>query len=220
MTSRTRVRVSLGLIASATILVVAAAWAHTAGVFATPTAVAVVDIFRLQESLIELQALEKRFLDKNAPFKAEIDEMKLNFQTLSARHAEEGPTMTPEARNDLTAEILRLEARIKADREILDTLLQIDAYAVMKVVYQKIYDAVDRVAIRDGWDIVLFDSSAVDVVGQRNFQDMNAAVGRRSILYVNERADITSDVFTLMNNEFEAAAAAVPEPKPAGDGGP
>lgn len=219
MTNRTRVRVSLGLIASATILVVVAAWAHTTGVFATPTAVAVVDIFRLQESLIELQALEKQFLDKNAAFKAEIVEMKLNVQTLRARHTEEGPTMTPEARNDLTAEILRLEARVNADSEILDTLLQIDAYSVMKVVYEKIYDAVDRVAVRDGWDIVLFDTRSVDVMVQRNFQDMNAAVGRRSILYVNERADITSDVVTLMNNEFEAAAAA-PEPKPADKDGP
>ncbi len=220
MTSRTRVRVSLGLIASATILVVAAAWAHTAGVFATPTAVAVVDIYKLQESLVELQALEEQFLDKNASFRDEINQMVEDVQVLRARHAEEGPTMTDEARNDLTAEILRLESRIKADREILDTLLQIDAYSVMKVVYQKIYDAVDRVAIRDGWDIVLFDSSAVDVIGQRNFQDMNAAVGRRAILYVNERADITSDVITLMNNEYEAVTPAASAPKPAGDGGP
>lgn len=217
MTNHTRARVSLGLVASAMILLVAAAWAHTARVLATPTAVAVVDIFRLQESLTELQSLERQSNEKYASARAEINEMNQNYQALKARHAEEGPTMTDEASNDLKAKILRLEARIRADSEIFETLLQIDAHRVLKAVYAKIDDAVGRVAVRDGWDIVLFDSSAVDVVGQKDFQGMNAAVFRRSILYVNEKVDITSDVITLMNNEYEAA---VPDPKPAGNGGP
>ncbi|MCH9057786.1 MAG: OmpH family outer membrane protein [Planctomycetes bacterium] len=217
MTNRTRARVSLGLVASAMILLVAAAWAHTAGVFATPTAVAVVDIGELRSSLNELKVL---LAQVDAKFAARNQELELKRQELAAMNTrlnEEGPTMTEDEQNDSSAEIYRLDTRIKADENIFGQLLQIDGLRIMKMVQTKIDDATRRVAARDGWNIVLLDTSGINVVGQDSMQTMDSAIFQRSVIYATPAVDITNEVLTLMNNEYEAA---VPAPKPAGTGRP
>lgn len=217
MTNRTRARVCLGLVASVAILLVAAAWAHTAGVFATPTAVAVVDIGELRSSLNELKVLLGQV---DAKFAAHNQELELKRQELAAMNTrlnEEGPTMTEDEQNDSTAELYRLDTRIKADENIFGQLRQIDELRIMKMVQAKIDDATKRVAARDGWNIVLLDTSGIDVVGQDSRQKMDSAIYQRSVIYAAPDVDITNEVLTLMNNEYEAA---VPAPKPAGNGGP
>ena len=217
MTNHTRARVSLGLVASAMILLIAAAWAHTAGVFATPTAVAVVDIGELRSSLNELKVL---LAQVDAKFAAHNQELELKRQELAAMNTrlnEEGPTMTEDEQNDSSAEIYRLDTRIKADENIFGQLLQIDGLRIMKMVQTKIDDATRRVAARDGWNIVLLDTSGIDVVGRDSMQTMDSAIYQRSVIYATPAVDITNEVLTLMNNEYEAA---VPAPKPAVTGGP
>ncbi|MCH8270377.1 MAG: OmpH family outer membrane protein [Planctomycetes bacterium] len=217
MKNRTRARVSLGLVASAMILLVAAAWAHTAGVFATPTAVAVVDIGELRSSLNELKVLLGQVDAKFAVHNQELELKRQELAAMNTRLNEEGPTMTEDEQNDSSAEIYRLETRIDADDRIYGTLRQIDRLRIMKMVQTKIDDATKRVASRDGWNIVLLDTSAIDVVGQDSRQKMDSAIYQRSVIYATPAVDITNEVLTLMNNEYEAA---VPAPKPAGTGRP
>ena len=217
MTNRTRARVSLGLVASAMILLVAAAWAHTAGAFATPTAVAVVDIGELRSSLNELKVLLAQIDSKFAARNQELELKRQELAAMQARLDEEGPTMTEDEQNDSTAEIYRLDTRINADDNIYRQLLQIDGLRIMKMVQTKIDDATRRVAARDGWNIVLLDTSGINVVGQDSMQKMDSAIFQRSVIYATPAVDITNEVLTLMNNEYEAA---VPAPKPAGTGRP
>ena len=217
MTNRTRARVSLGLVASAMILLIAAAWAHTARVFATPTAVAVVDIGELRSSLNELKVLLAQIDAKFAARNQELDLKRQELAAMQARLEEEGPTMTEDEQNDSSADIYRLDTRINADDNIYGQLLQIDGLRIMKMVQTKIDDATRRVASRDGWNIVLLDTSGINVVGQDNMQKMDSAIFQRTVIYATPTVDITNEVLTLMNNEYEAAA---PDPKPADKDGP
>ena len=217
MTNRTRARVCLGLAASVAILLVAAAWAHTARVFATPTAVAVVDIGELRSSLNELKVLLGQIDAKFAARNQELDLKRQELAAMQARLEEEGPTMTEDEQNDSSADIYRLDTRIKADDNIYGQLLQIDGLRIMKMVQTKIDDATRRVAARDGWNIVLLDTSGINVVGQDSMQKMDSAIFQRSVIYATPAVDITNEVLTLMNNEYEAA---VPDPKPADKDGP
>ena len=217
MTNRTRARVCLGLVASAMILLIAAAWAHTAGVFATPTAVAVVDIGELRSSLNELKVLLAQIDAKFAARNQELDLKRQELAAMQARLEEEGPTMTEDEQNDSSADIYRLDTRINADDNIYGQLLQIDGLRIMKMVQTKIDDATRRVASRDGWNIVLLDTSGINVVGQDSMQKMDSAIFQRSVIYATPAVDITNEVLTLMNNEYEAAA---PDPKPADKDGP
>ena len=67
---------------------------------------------------------------------------------------------------------------------------------------------------------LLLDTSAINVLGQDTMQKLDSLIIQRAVIYATPASDITNEVLTLMNNEYEAGAAAAPDPKPADQDGP
>lgn len=199
---RKKTRFGFGLIASITVVSTLAAWAHSSGVFAQPTAVAVVDFDVLQRDLDEQAALFVRLTEKFQPMADEITQMDTQMQAMVNRLNEDGPTMTDEEKRELTLEGMLLENRIRSSNEILQLAQTAEAHAVMQDLYPKIYAGIATIAVRDGWDIVMLDTSKIDPSKAQNLETMNNAVSRRTILYVNPNVDITAEVVILLNNNF------------------
>ncbi len=203
------IRIGVGIIASIAFLLAAAAWAHTAGVFATPTAIAIFDLDALQDGLEEQKDMGAMLNEKYKSMKDDLERMNAEYQALIKKLEEEGPTMTEEERQDLNIKGLLLEQSMKFTDDIRIQSLQVEIHAIMQDLYPKIYDAVRRIAERDGWDIVILDTSKIDpsapfnnVSAIERLSAMNDAVARKHVLYVNPNVDITSEVLLLLNNEY------------------
>jgi Skp family chaperone for outer membrane proteins len=199
---KTSMKIGAGIIASCAILLGAAAWAHTAGFLAAPTAVAIVDLDALQAGLQEQKDLGVMLQAKYKPMNDDLDQMTAEYEALVKKLKDEEPTMTEEEKRALNIKGLLLEQRMKNTDEIRRQALQVEIHAVMQEFYPKIYDAISRVAQRDGWDIVFLDTSKIDPSGMRDLASMNDAVARKHVLYVNENVDITDDVLTMLNNDY------------------
>lgn len=195
-------QIGAGFIASLIVLVGAAAWAHSAGVLAAPTAIAIVDLDALQAGLEEQKDLGAMLQIKYKPMNDDLDRMTTEYQLLVKKLEEEGPTMSEEARRELNIQGLLLEQRMKTTDEVRRQSLQVEIHAVMQDFYPKIYDAIGRVAERDGWDIVFLDTSKIDPTGTRDLASMNDAVARKHVLYVNKNVDITGEVLAMLNNDY------------------
>ena len=100
---------------------------------------------------------------------------------------------------------------MKVTDDIRRQALQVEIHAVMQDFYPKIYDAISRIAERDGWDIVLLDTSKIDPSSKDDLAAMNDAVARKHVLYVNPNFDITNEVIVLLNDEY-ANRQATPKP--------
>ncbi|MCH8985999.1 MAG: OmpH family outer membrane protein, partial [Acidobacteria bacterium] len=143
-------RIGVGIIASIAVLFAVAAWAHTAGVFAVPTAIAIVDFDALQAGLEEQKDMGAMLQLKYKPMKDDLEQMTSEYQALVTKLEEEGPTMTDTERLDLNIKGLRLEQSMKVTDDIRRQALQVEIHAVMQDFYPKIYDAISRTAERDG----------------------------------------------------------------------
>ena len=196
------IRIGVGLIASIAVILSAAAWAHTAGVFAPPTAVAIVDISALWNGLDERQALMDELQAKYKPMQDELVKMQAEYQSNLQRLEEEGPTMTRDEFQSLDMATLLLRQQRINTQELLAFAQDTGIHAIMQDLSPKMFDGVNRVAQRDGWDIVLLDTNKVDLTRARDLKELEQAVFSKHILYANPNVDITSEVLLLLNNEY------------------
>ena len=81
-------------------------------------------------------------------------------------------------------------------------MLSVDRGNVTREMYNKVTDAISRIAEREGYDIVLFDDSLFPITEDIPFADVYRSIVSRSVIYHHESADITNQVVTLMNAEF------------------
>lgn len=195
-------RTGVGIIASIAVVFAAAAWAHTAGVFATPTAVAVVDISELWNGLDERQALMDKLQAKYKPLQDELVKMQAEYQSNLQRLDEEGPTMTRNEFQSLDMATLLLKQQRINTQELLAFAQNTGIHAIMQDLSPKMFDGVNSVAQRDGWHIVLLDTNKVDLTRARDLKEMEQAVFSKHVLYVNPNVDITNEVLLLLNNEY------------------
>src|SRR5690606_37254345 len=108
-----------------------------------------------------------------------------------------------EARQEKEMEGLQLEATINAQGEAWQGWLVMEQSRLVKEMFQKAQQAVEGVASRDGWDVVLWDHSSnpsLTLEGQaaEQFETLNRRLIGRAIAYTSPRADITQLVIDTM----------------------
>lgn len=203
MHSKTRTLTTLSI---ASILITALlAW--TAGASssrppAQPTAIATVDIMDVIEGLNERTVLEgqleARMESRQAQLNEVLDALKkldADLQMLNAG--------TDEYREKMQ-EGIEKQALAKTRREVLSQIVSIDNGTVMEKLFSKIENAIQDIAEREGYDIVLFDDSSFEVPENAPNQDVVRAIITKSVIYRHDSIDITQQVITLMNNEYSA----------------
>lgn len=175
---------------------------------ASPTAVASINLERLIFELDEYKALAKSAAD-------EVDRRQKQIDALA------------EEVKDLDADLKKLDpatqayATMKRDRDMKHASLETrftwlmrwqsedDAILLTKV-YEKALLAIDEVAKRDGWDLVINASGQNPVPRELNLRPEQTRafvlewIQSRRVLFAGEASDITSTVAKHMNNKYAA----------------
>ncbi len=89
---------------------------------------------------------------------------------------------------------------------------EIDKAVRLQDLYKKIFDAIQTLAMTEGYDLVIVDDSgaALPFDGSSRIVpqvQVLQQLTRRKVLFVNPTLDITEDLIMRMNNEFNAAQA-------------
>jgi len=196
----TRMLAGLALLVSAALAI--SAGANSSRPPAQPTAIATVDIMDIIDGLNERSVLEKQLDDRMAARQSKLDEVVNELKVLDAdiqMLAENN-----DARREKIAEALEKQAAAQARREALSQIASIDMGSVMAGLYEKIEVAIESIADREGYDIVLFDDSSFEIPNDKANAEVVRAIITKSVIYRSDSIDITQQVITLMNNEYSA----------------
>jgi len=171
---------------------------------AEPTSVAIVNVEKALNDLAELA-------DLNTALKARVDARQKDLDDLRDRikrldeELKLQPENSTEKRRELRAQIFELTETAKARTNVYQSLINIEKGEIIRPLYTKLVAGVGEVAAKEGYDLVLFDNRALEVPLDTQAV-INEVIQQKSILYANERLDITDQVIVLMNNKYKAGA--------------
>ena len=170
---------------------------------AQPTAIATVDIVAVIDKLNEREVLEADLTKRTEARQAQLDEVLKQIQALQANLQEAGDRTSTDYKEQLR-QFYELRAVADARREALSQIISIDLGTVRREMYMKVSDAIARIAEREGYDIVMLDDSSFELPENAPDADVYRAIVTKGIMYRHSSIDITNDVVTLLNNEFNA----------------
>jgi Skp family chaperone for outer membrane proteins len=191
-------------LATALALLATAALAFSTGRRAAPpTPVAVIDVQTLLDGLEQRPALERElqaFIDTRQAQLNEVVEAVRAAQDEVELAREDSPQRRDALRRLREAQNVARFRREAFDREIL-----IERGTIWSTLFKQIDDAVDEVAARDGWQLVIHNDSSLELPVQgRPEPEVIEFILRRKVLYAESAVDITDEVRTVMNNRFNA----------------
>lgn len=198
------------------VLVTCVAWqagANASRPPANPTAIAVVDLPKVLQSLEERAVRQQSMTDATKTRQTQLDELTQRIEALQRElDPKEGGTIKPGTAEyrEKVIQLRELQVTLDARFKLLEQVLSFERGAIMRELYMKIESAVNRIAERDGYDAVLLDDTDFKLPEEASQDDMNRAILARSVLYRHASVDITEQVVRLMNNEFKAGAGARP----------
>jgi Skp family chaperone for outer membrane proteins len=96
------------------------------------------------------------------------------------------------------------EVEARALSQFVQEQLSLEKGQMLATLYNKIQTSVCDILARDGWDIILIDDSGLDLPQMAQEAQMLQLILQRRVLCAADRVDITEDVKTLMNNNFNA----------------
>ena len=169
---------------------------------AQATAIGTVDIMVVLEGLNERDVLQAQLDERTKLRQAQLDEVLKDLGTLEEDMKLLNPG-TDEYRQKLQ-EGIEKQPLAKTRREVLMQIVSIDNGTVMSELFSEIESAIQNIAQREGYDIVLFDDTSFEVPTDVPNPDVVRAIITKSIIYRHDSIDITQQVITLMNNEFGA----------------
>jgi Skp family chaperone for outer membrane proteins len=193
------------LIPALAILLAAFAWqagANSSRPPAQATSVATVDIVEIIDQLEERKVRENELETRKNASQAQLDEVINQLRTLQS-DLEMLAKGTDEYK-DKVRQAMEMTGVVKARGDALNQILSMDRGNVSREMYQKVTEAISRIADREGYDIVLFDDSLFPVVEDAPYQDVFRSIISKSVIYRHESVNITNQVTTLLNNEFTA----------------
>ena len=87
---------------------------------------------------------------------------------------------------------------------------ELDKAIRLQDLYKKVFDAIQTLALTEGYDLVIVDDSGDELPFDRSSRvvpqvQVLQQLARRKVLFVNPTLDITEDLIMRMNNEFSAA---------------
>ena len=170
---------------------------------AQPTVVATVDLEAVFNQLKERDALHNQLqgkaqelVDKNAPLKAEIEQLQQEIEDYAP-----GSDKYLELQDTIMRKSFEYQAQVTFAKRLTE-LRNADS---IKEIYLHIKQAAAGLAQQRGIDIVFVDDTKVEIV-DGDEQQINQQISARRMLYVNPAIDITQDLITVMNGQFQAKA--------------
>lgn len=171
-----------------------------------PSSIALVDLAKLTASLDESKILKDQLLRQRDDSQKSLQLVKdeLTAVTKNLESIPKEKKGSPEYLREL-AKKYELESTYKARGEGLQQLIDISEGENMKTMFTKVVDAVGRLGKEKGYDAIFWDDRSISPPNApaTGAQVWNLIRDRR-FLYASDRIDITTEVLTMMNNEFKA----------------
>ncbi|MCA9300337.1 MAG: OmpH family outer membrane protein [Phycisphaerales bacterium] len=191
------------MVTTSMIALMAVAWSATAlqGTRrANPTAVAVVNVERLMNSLDEMKDRTATW-QKNAEARQKLIDEIVDQKTRLEDQLKTVPNddASLARRREISTQILEADTLAKARTEVFQRLIEVERGEFFSIVYAKSIDAIGRLAKQDGWDVVLFDDRGVIVPKSAPATTVTQVIQSKTILYASDTVDITDDLITMMN---------------------
>ncbi len=87
---------------------------------------------------------------------------------------------------------------------------ELDKAVRLQDLYKKVFDAIQTLALTEGYDLVIVDDSGAELTFERNSRvlpqvQLVQKLAMLNVVFVNPSLDITEDMIMRMNNEFNAA---------------
>ncbi len=164
-----------------------------------PTAVAVVDVQRVFESLKEKEQSEADLTTKADRLKAEQQDRQRKLEQMQKDMEMLAPG-TP-AFNTKQDDLERQAVELQAWGQFQSNKLQRERSLQIEGLYRKIMGSVEGFAKGNGYDVVLFKEGNFDF-RNANPQQLSALIQVRKVLWSAEDLDITDQITQRMNNEF------------------
>jgi outer membrane protein len=203
-----RNRLQSTILAAACVCVVAivgwraGAESGAARAIAAPATIATVSIEKAFPQLDELTELNKSLEARVNDRQADLNALTAQLEELQAQ-LDQLPTSETEKRRTLRAQIYELRETATARANVYQTLINIEKGEIIRPLYQKLAAAVKEIAEKQGYDIVLFDDTTIEVP-QNTEEIVNRAIQQKRLLYSSAKLDITSEVVLLMNQKYQA----------------
>lgn len=143
---------------------------------------------------------------KNTEFQATMDKRRAELQADQAKQQQKIADMkkdldtTPPgpARSVAERKIMQAEGDLQVWQQVENQMLLREQRSFLIELYKQIDDTVEAVALREGYDIVLFDSPA-PAYDKMNPEQLVQVIGSRRVVYKSPRVDLTGMVLEQMN---------------------
>lgn len=166
-----------------------------------PVAVATVDLERIFENLRELSAEQGRLQNVGKQMDVE-NESRFN----KLKQMQEEFDLTPKDSPRLTQieeALVNATIEYQAWKEFQLRRIDREKALVLEKVYNSVKRSLAAYAQQHGYDVVMLNDSIKPLV-RGTEQSVQQQISARRLLYTNPALDITGEVLTKMNNEFNA----------------
>jgi len=169
---------------------------------AADASIAVVDVERVYSSLDELGQRNTDLQAQAQSLQAKIDEQAEKIEGLRNQIQALGEGSISK-RRELEIQLFEQTGLLQGRQQAFQQKLNLEEGVLVRQMYAKIVSAVEEVGQRDGYNVVLFDTRRI-TLPKGGVDAVNAAILSKSLLYVDNKVDITDEVITKMNNDFSA----------------
>ncbi len=170
-----------------------------------PASVGLVNLEALMNNLTELK-------DRNAEVKIISDEMiakrtKLaeEVKEIEAQLSTSVPASNMQERVRMTAELAEKRQLLKIRSEGFSAQIDVINAQIIRELYGKVTKAIEEVAKREGYSLVLLDDRGIELSPQMSSDAVNQVILNKRILFADGSLDITDRIATVTNNDYAAA---------------
>lgn len=169
-----------------------------------PTMIAIVNIEKVANEVAEARDLLAALKTRAESRQKTLDELADRMKALDAELK-----LLPEndrARKDKLAQLFELRATYEARAQALQRLVDLEQGSTMREIAEKVIKTAGAVGKRNGYAIVLSDDRDLySFPEEATPAQIRPLVRSRSILWADDRLDITAQVIAQMNNDYAAA---------------
>lgn len=196
-----RTRLSITVAATAAVFLIAGLAGAGAAFQAEPTAVAVVNMERVFDSLDERTQIEAQMRSRQEQLSRERDRRRQEVQQLS----QDIEVLNPDsdAYRQKESELRERLAEFRVWAEMEEQQLNIDRGLHLESLYRRTVNAIGEIADEMGYDIVLYKEGPLELQGS-DPGEIQTQIAIRKVLHASDEVDITDRVVQTMNNQFEA----------------
>jgi Skp family chaperone for outer membrane proteins len=177
------------------------------------TVVAIVNLAKVMDGLDEAKDAKTRLEEQVNASKKKLEEINDRLKKIDGDMDLLKEKKESKEYRQMVYEKLELASTGKARSEILQQLIDEEEGTTVRGMYVRMADAINRLAAAEGIDLVLRDDRDI-IPPERTNQgrpltgrEVRGIIDQRSMMAASERIDITSQVITMMNNEFKGGRA-------------